>query len=352
MELKYILFGVLLCYSAGSVLCTANSGANGKTKKLLAALSNLRGKVLSGVFGGYNNHGGEIGFSLDQANRINQYTGKSPAVYGIDCSPGWLTAAAYHEADIIECMHPQAVEYANRGGFITVSHHLPNPQYAGNRNKDGDGAFKTNITNTEFAAILQEGAPQRNRWWNMMEKIAKGLQGYKDRGITVLYRPLHEMNGDWFWWGALQDESQNGERQRLYKLLWQDLFYFMQKKGLDNLLWVWSPDQSRAFKTNYYPGDNFVDIVGLDGYVDNPTQIQGYDEISRLGKPFAFAEVGPSTTNGQFDYDWFVKTIASKYPKTVYFMPWNAEWSPVNNKNPWGAYNNGIVLNLGELRVR
>ncbi|CAH1389251.1 unnamed protein product [Nezara viridula] len=350
MTIKYLLFGVLLCHAAMSVQSTANAGANAKTKQLLSTLGNLGGKVLSGVFGGYNNHGGEIGFSLDQAVLIKELTSKSPAVYGIDCSPGWLTAPANHEADIIECMHPQAVEYANKGGFITVSHHLPNPQFAGN-NANGEGAFKTEISNSDYAAILQNGTPQRTRWLNMLEKIAKGLQGYKDRGITVLYRPLHEMNGDWFWWGALKDQNQNGERQRLFKLLWQDLFNFMQKKGLDNLLWIFSPDHGRSHKTGYYPGDNYVDIVGLDCYTDDPTKINGYDEMTGLGKPFALAEVGPSTANGQFDYDWFVKSIVSLYPKTIYFMPWNAEWSPAKNKNPWGAYNNAKVLNLGDLRI-
>ncbi|XP_014289360.1 mannan endo-1,4-beta-mannosidase [Halyomorpha halys] len=351
MELKVLLFSALLCLEGVSAQSPANQRANANTRKLLTALSSLGGRVLSGAFGGYTNVGDENGFSMGQANQIQEWTKKLPAVYGIDCAPGWSTTADYKEADIIECMNMQAVEYAKKGGIITVSHHLPNPVFGGNK-ANGEGAYKTAIYNNDYAAILKQGTPQRNRWWNMMEKIAKGLQGYKDRGITVLYRPLHEMNGDWFWWGALKDESQNRERQRLYKLLWQDLFYFMQKKGLDNLLWVWSPDHSRQYKTDYYPGNNFVDIVGLDAYTDNPDNINGYDEITRLGKPFALAEVGPSTTNGQFDYNWFINSIVSKYPKTVYFMPWNAGWSPVKNKNAWGAYNNAKVVNLGGLKVR
>ncbi|XP_014289368.1 mannan endo-1,4-beta-mannosidase [Halyomorpha halys] len=347
MALKYILLCALLYHMAVSVHCAANPNANARTNKLLAAMSNLGGRILSGVFGGYNRFQHEIGFSLDQANRIQQVTGKSPAVYGIDCSPGWETSADGQETNIIDCFNSQAVDYAKKGGIITVSHHLPNPVYPGNR------VPGNNISNKDYAAILQAGTPARDRWWNSMEKIAKGLQAYKDQGITILYRPFHEMNGDWFWWSGLPDESQNGERQRLFKLLWQDLFNFMKNKGLDNILWVYSPDQSRESRTAYYPGDNFVDIVGLDWYTDDPTKApNGYDEMINLGKPFALAEVGPYTKNGQYDYDLFMKTVTSRFSKAVYFMPWNAEWSPVNNKNPSGAYNHPKVVNLGGLKVR
>ncbi|CAH1389241.1 unnamed protein product [Nezara viridula] len=349
MELKYILVGALLCHAAVIAHSAANPRANGNTKKLLAALSKLGDRMLSGAFGGYNLFVHEVGFSMEQAYGIQKLTGKLPAIYGMDCSPGWETTAEGHETDIIDCFHPQIVDYAKKGGIITISHHFPNPVFAGNK-VDGKGT----LTNSQYASILQAGTPARDRWWNMMEKIAKGLQAYKNQGITILYRPFHEMNGDWFWWSALPDESQNGERQRLFKLLWQDLFNFMKNKGLDNLLWVYSPDQSRGSKTAYYPGNNYVDIVGLDWYTEDPNSyVNGYDELLGLGKPFAFAEVGPyGKSQGNFDFDLFIRNIVSRYPKAVFFMPWNGITSPIKNRNIWGVYNNPKVVNLGELKVR
>ncbi|XP_014289364.1 mannan endo-1,4-beta-mannosidase-like [Halyomorpha halys] len=345
MDLKYILFGALLCHATVSVFCTANPRANAKTKKLLEVLSGMGDRIISGAFGGYNLFVHEVGFSMEQATEIKKQTGKSPAVYGMDCSPGWETTADGHETDIIDCFNSQIVDYAKKKGIITLSHHFPNPVYAGNR------VPGNNINNNDYASILQDGTPARNRWWNMMEKIAKGLQAYKDQGITILYRPFHEVNGDWFWWSALPDQTQNGERQRLFKLLWQDLFNFMKNKGLDNLLWVYSPDQSREYKKDFYPGDKFVDIVGLDWYTEDPNSyVNGYDEMISLGKPFAFAEVGPyGKSQGHFDFELFIKNIVSRYPKAVFFMPWNGITSPLKNKNIWGVYNNPKVVNLEEL---
>ncbi|CAH1389239.1 unnamed protein product [Nezara viridula] len=303
MGMRYILLTALFCQAAVSIQSAANPRANENTKKLLAAMSNIGDRILSGAFGGYNRFQHEIGFSMNQANQIKSLTNKLPAVYGIDCSPG--------------------------------------------NNYIGDGE----INNSDYAAILQDGTPIRNRWLKTMEKIAEGLQQYKNQGITILYRPFHEMNGPWVWWSAMKDETQNEERKRLFKMLWKELFNFMANKGLDNILWVYSPDQSRESRTAYYPGDEYVDIVGLDWYSDDPNQLKGYDEMTSLGKPFTFAEVGPYSKDGQFDYDRFMKIVASRYPKAIYFMPWNAEWSPIYNKNPSGAYNHPKVMNLGELKV-
>lgn len=63
-------------------------------------------------------------------------------------------------------------------------------------------------------------------------------------------------------------------------------------RGLDNLIWVYSPDANRDFKTDFYPGSSYVDIVGLDAYFSDDFTIQGYDELTALNKPFAFTEIG------------------------------------------------------------
>ncbi|CAH1389248.1 unnamed protein product [Nezara viridula] len=259
MELKFILIGALLCHAAVGTQSAANPKTKAKTKKLLTALSKLGDRILSGAFGGYNLFVHEVGFSMDQANGIQQLTNKFPAVYGIDCSPGWETTEEGHETDILDCFNSQIVDYAKKGGIITASHHFPNPVFPGNRVPGNQ------ISNKNFSEILQDGTPARNRWLKMMGKIAEGFQRYKDEGITILYRPFHEMNGGWFWWGKIDDQTQNDERYRLFKLLWQDLFNFMKNKGLDNLLWVYSPGAFSGSYTAFYPGDNFVDIVGLDG---------------------------------------------------------------------------------------
>ncbi|HBZ8119042.1 TPA: beta-mannosidase, partial [Klebsiella pneumoniae] len=68
-------------------------------------------------------------------------------------------------------------------------------------------------------------------------------------------------------------------------------------------------------------------------------------------KPFGLVEVGPSTTNGQYDYAALVNTILQNFPKTIMFVPWNDGWSPVKNQNAAAAFNNGSVINLGDISI-
>lgn len=105
------------------------------------------------------------------------------------------------------------------------------------------------MSNDEFSAILQSGTPSRGRWLAMLDKVAQGLQQLNEKGVTVFYRPLHEMNGEWFWWGATGENTNDTVRMDLYRRLYQDIFnYFVKTKGLNNLLWVFSPDANRVIR--------------------------------------------------------------------------------------------------------
>jgi mannan endo-1,4-beta-mannosidase len=70
--------------------------------------------------------------------------------------------------------------------------------------------------------------------------------------------------------------------------------YFSKTKGLDNLLWVYSPNHGNKTAA-YYAGDHYVDVVGLDAYTDfvDPEHIKGYAEVAQIQKPFGFTEYGP-----------------------------------------------------------
>jgi mannan endo-1,4-beta-mannosidase len=170
------------------------------------------------------------------------------------------------------------------------------------------------------------------------------LSDLQSAGVTVLWRPLHEMNGDWFWWGN-QDAA-------TFKNVWIDMYnYFKNTKGLNNLIWVYAPDFSRDNRTAYYPGSSYVDIVGLDAYDDNPeANVTGYDELVALGKPFALAEIGPDTL-GTFDYTKWLSAIKNKFPNTVYFYAWNDGWSPQRNVNGSTLMNDSWVVNRGEISL-
>ena len=84
--------------------------------------------------------------------------------------------------------------------------------------------------------------------------IAQQLTILRDNGVPVLFRPLHEASGGWFWWGAADAESY----KKLYITMYEK---FTKEYGLNNLIWVWNGQDAR-----WYPGDEYVDIIGEDVY--------------------------------------------------------------------------------------
>lgn len=331
----------------------ANGNANQATQTVYAYLQGLpngsQNRLLSGAFGGYSGITGNDAFSLNESDNIAAWTGgKRPAIYACDYARGWDTA--HNPADLIDygCNATLKNIYTNQGGLVQISNHLPSPiPWNG-------GGLNAAIQNWQYAAILQPGHNYRTRWLQILDKVAAGLADLQSAGVTVIYRPLHEMNGEWFWWGNTSYNANDVSRQQHYRDLYIDMFnYFTYHKGLNNLIWVFSPDAKRDHKTAFYPGDAYVDIVGLDAYTSSPydSAIQsGYAELTALNKPYAFAEIGPdSSTQGNYDYQAFINAIHSHYPKTIYFIPWNNVWSPTQNQNSWYLFNDSWTVNLGEI---
>ena len=103
-----------------------------------------------------------------------------------------------------------------------------------------------------------------------LDTLAAGLKQLQDAGVVVLWRPFHEMNGDWFWWGGKNPEA--------FINVWRHMFdYFTKTRGLNNLLWVYGPNHGKKTAA-YYAGDGYTDVVGLDAYTDfvDPKHIMGY----------------------------------------------------------------------------
>ena len=139
----------------------------------------------------------------------------------------------------------------------------------------------------DLEPLLAPGTETYRRWMKQLDTIADGLEELQRAGVVVLWRPFHEVNGDWFWWGAKKPET--------FIQVWRQMFDdFTTRRKLNNLLWVYGPNHGRKTAL-YYAGDAYVDIVGLDAYTDfvDPKHILGYPEVARLPKPFAFTEFGP-----------------------------------------------------------
>jgi mannan endo-1,4-beta-mannosidase len=322
-----ILFSAVLPCSA---LEPANPNTNAKARALLNYFESLGDKkekrVLSGQFTDFGN-----GSSLRLFQETMQSTGEWPAIAGFDYADfprGSVTTSNCNRF---------AIEHWKRGGIVTVGVHLYNPA-----NPKGGGLREKGV---DLRTLLSEGETH-DRWMRQLDQLADGLQELKDAGVVVLWRPFHEMNGGWFWWGAQPPDQ--------FIKVWRHMFdYFSTTKKLDNLLWVYGPNHGQKTAA-YYAGDHYVDIVGLDAYTDfiDPEHIRGYTEVVALPKPFGFTEFGPhgpQNPPGDYDYPRFIQGIQTHFPKTVFFMSWNARWSLARNANVKDLLANPVIANLDDL---
>ncbi len=203
---------------------------------------------------------------------------------------------------------------ARQGSLITISWHADNPWTQGD-SKD--------LTGVDFAQLMTPGTTASYRWHAELDRIAHGLAALRDARIAVLWRPLHEMNGDWFWWSRLEQSE--------FVKLWRHMFeYFQQTHRLDHLLWVYSPHVERGATQSvihFYPGDAYVDVTALDAY-DGPELLAGYHDLITLGKPFGLGEFGPplQQRDGTFDNRLLLKSLRSSFPRTTFVLYWNS-WS-------------------------
>lgn len=237
------------------------------------------------------------------------------------------------------------IDYWNRGGMVTLSWHHPNPW---------TGGTSWDPTNGErIEELLDPTSVCFELWQNHLEKMADALSELNDAGVVVIWRPLHEMNGNWFWWGTQSGNPEN------YKALWRQMFnYFTYERGLNNLIWTYSVSPSfTAPVDRFYPGEDYVDIVGLDFYDDNVAMPYPNDKqrLLALGKPIAITEFGPSlpTNNGNYNYESFFFKLRQNFPEAAYVLVWH-DWdnetvSLSNNLNADKLVQKPCIVTVGKL---
>jgi mannan endo-1,4-beta-mannosidase len=332
----------------------SNSNATQAAQNVYSYMENLshgnNNSVLTGHFAGYS----EQTFNMMQTTAVkNLANDEWPGILSGDYMNwsrtdwGGNASTTYCADQISYGCNSDLIKYYRAGGLVTISIHMPNPFYS-----TGE-TVKTEISNTDYASLTNHSSTYGARWEDMLDNIAAGLKELQDAGVPVLFRPLHEMNGDWFWWGQ-ENSGYNDTRANHYKALWIDMYnYFKNTKGLNNLIWIYSPDQSAGYLTNYYPGNSYVDMVGLDAYTNDPSSQNLRDKYTTMrntysSKPFAFTEIGPSTTGG-FNYGSWATAIHNYYSAACYFLAWNDAWSPQNNTGTSTLYNDSWMINRHEV---
>ena len=326
-----VVLALLFSGVAANALEPANPDANPKARAIFHYLQGLSQRtdkrLVSGQFTGFGR-----GTSLRLTDKIHDLTGQWPALMGTDY------ADFEHRSLTSKASNQAAIQYWQSGGLVTISTHLYNPA-----NPKGGGLRDQGV---DLESLLAPDSDTHTRWMQELDRIASGFQELKDAGVVVLWRPFHEMNGAWFWWGAKDPDS--------FIKVWRHMFdYFTKVKGLDNLLWVYSPNHG-AKTAAYYAGDHYVDLVGLDAYTDfvDTGHIKGYAEVAKIEKPFGFTEYGPHGPHnppGDYDYRRFLDGLKKDFPKVVFFMSWDGKWSLAGNNNVKEMLTDPWIVNRDDL---
>lgn len=227
----------------------ANPNSNDTTKRLFSFLLDNYGKHM--ITGQYC----DTGFLGTENAAIYKVTGEYPAMLGLDFME-------YSPANVDHGSKPsatkQAINYAAKGGIVTFCWHWNVADEFVKPDHNWYGSFYTENSNFNFKDAL-EGRNERAREYLLksIDAIAKEILILQENDVSILFRPLHEASGGWFWWGSMGAEPYI----ELYKLIFDKLTH---EYGCNNIIWVWNGQDPL-----WYPGDEYVDIIGTDIYPGN-----------------------------------------------------------------------------------
>jgi len=279
MKNKIILvLGVALIVSCKSISQTANvpvdKKATNETVTLYKNLFKLRDK---GYMFGHQDalaYGVEWKYEEGRSD-VKDVTGDYPAVYGWDL--GGIENNAEKQIDGIPFTKQTDFvrQVYDRGGINTFSWHADNPLSGKNAWDNPEGTV---------ASILPGGSEHEKfkDWMDNAAAYLLTLKGTDGKLIPVLYRPYHEFTGNWFWW------CKNTTTPEQFKALWKFTVQYFEKKGVHNLIYVYNTSdsnvQTEADFMEYYPGDEWVDMVSFDIYQggDGEKQLKFVNDTKRL----------------------------------------------------------------------
>jgi len=238
---------------------------------------------------------------------VEKLTGYYPAVFGQDF--GFSAAGTWDGINFRQQIVDEAIRRHNEGFIITLMWHAVRPT------EEEPVVFEDSIqgelTDKQWTELLTPGTEVHERWKSQVDVIAFFLKQLREAGVPVLWRPYHEMNGSWFWWGKKTGEM---GYHKLYRMLFERLTYFHK---LNHLLWVFNANEIRLTVDSYdmyYPGDDVVDILATDVY-SNKFSSKDYNALLKLAgdKPIALGEVGNIPT----------LKLLRKQPRWTWFMYWH-----------------------------
>lgn len=316
-----------------------NKNASENTRRLMSYLTDQYGKYT--LSGQYNN---DYGIDSPEIQELYKLTGKYPAIMGFDYV-NYSPSRTQYGADSQQTEY--AVQWYDMGGIVTFMWHWNAPKdLLDTEEQPWWRGFYTEATTFNLEKALNgDDSVGYEHLLRDIDVIAEQLKILADKDIPVLWRPLHEASGGWFWWGAYGADNY----KKLWKLLYERL---TDTHGLNNLIWIFNGQDAQ-----WYPGDDYVDIIAEDIYTvpydyeshfNHFNQALGYTDTKKV---IGLAENGaiPSpdlmyednacwsffiTWNDEYVVDKQNKKISDKYNELDHFID---------------VYNHSRIITLDEL---
>ena len=365
MKSRYSIFILSLVLIAG---CNSNKNKvnepladSGRTERTENMLGNLKLLGDSGVymFGRHDDTVYGIGWEADYTNDstvsarsdVKSVCGDLPAVLSFDLGHIELGDDKNLDGVPFDRIRKEIINHFDHGGMVTLSWHLDNPLSGGTA---WVADSLKDIEKNTVAAVL-EGGEKHEMFLGWLDKIADFINSLETPygiKVPVVFRPWHEHTGSWFWWGQELCTTEQ------YKALWQMTAERLKDKGVINALLAYSPgtepDGDADKYLERYPGDEIIDVLGLDSYCFAPEadtlQIADYTQkldknlgmIEKVakehGKAMALTETG---YEGIKTENWWTETLApvlAKHPVS-YVLVWrNARERPSHHYAPYPGH--------------
>ena len=302
MKYLHLFFIASISMSCLAQVEPVNKNASEEARNLLEYIYELDSNILSGQHC-YSNETDKF------YDKVKKLTGKYPAIWGTDF---------YWSRDEIDpglSVVNEVIKKHQEGAIITLMWHVGKP--TDNPPFGWEESVQSKISDADWNDLVTPGTELHNRWLNQVDILAVHLKKIQENNIPILWRPYHEMNGVWFWWG-----NKKGEKgfAKLWRLLYERLVEYHK---LNNLIWVWNANAPRDIPKDeafdykeFYPGHEYVDILATDVYHFDYEQ-KDYEQLLKLaeGKPIALGEVGQLPKIN----------ILEAQPKWSWFMVWS-DW--------------------------
>lgn len=200
----------------------------------------------------------------------------------------------------------EAIQQWNAGSLVALTWHVCPPTVGETCNWDSNGILGS-LNDNQWNDLITDGGNLNNRWKARLDTIVPFLRQLENAGVISIWRPVHEINEGWSWWGGRP--GANGSR-KLYQITYD---YYTQYHGLHSLVWAWCvKDTQMQSIGDYWPGGNYVDVATLDVWVNKFSTDSDYQRMLDVAGniPIALGEVGavptPAILARQSRWTWFM----------------------------------------------